>query len=119
MPENTILCCVCGSELPANQTICSKCGCPAIKKHTVTFKKVKGSYLESALFVITLYNEQDSARIAIDNTAEQSVAIRPGIYNIEMLCGLLKLNTKLNITKDSTFDVGIKLGFFKNQLFIN
>ena len=119
MSENNIICCQCGAEIPASQTICTKCGCDAIKRFNVTVRKANGSYLVSALTVVTFVGENDSSRVAICDTIGQQIALRPGIYNVEIICGLLTLNTSINLTEDAIYDVGVKAGFFKNTLFMN
>lgn len=119
MAENTIICCKCGAELPASQTICTKCGCEAIKRFNVTVRKAKGSYMESALTTLTFIGEKDSVRVSVSENYVETFALQPGVYTVEIICRILTLNTKLIISEDSTFDVGVKLGFFKNQLFIN
>ena len=115
---DTIKCVHCGAELALNQYLCTNCGCRPVKEFDITIHRKKAFTGCLAPLVINIYNATVKESLSIENDSTQSVKLPAGEYNFKLSLGVIMDEFKVLISKDSSYEVGAKMGMWVNKVYL-
>ena len=96
-------CLHCGKPIDDRSEICLGCGCPTVKKHTVTFERAKQWYLINPPMHVQISGENTDCELAVESGESVSAQLPEGTYKIHIYSSPRYHDCMLNLQADTKY----------------